>query len=84
MGTKTWKAMVKRAQTDPKMAARVNAYVTRPREELFDLRKDPWELVNLAGKPEYAKVQKTMYARLRKKMQDIKDPWLRRMKPFGA
>jgi len=84
MGTKTWKAMVKRAATDPKMATRVNAYVTRPREELFDLKKDPWELVNVAGKPEYAKVQKAMYDRLRKKMQDIKDPWLRRMKPFGA
>ncbi|KPL02217.1 MAG: hypothetical protein AMK75_03085 [Planctomycetes bacterium SM23_65] len=84
MGTGTWKTMVKLAENDPKMAARVNGYVSRPREELFDLKGDPWELVNLAGKPEHAKVQKELYDRLRAKMDEIKDPWLKRMKPFGT
>jgi len=76
--------MVKLAANDPKMAARVNGYVSRPREELFDLKNDPWELVNVVGKPEHAKVQKELYDRLRATMQEIKDPWLKRMKPFGA
>ena len=83
-GTRTWKAMVKLAETDPKMAERVKLFSKRPREELFDLKNDPWELANLARKPEHAKVQKEFYERMRAKMQEIRDPWLKRVKPFGA
>ena len=46
----SWYAAV---ETDPKAAAIVKRYHTRPEFELFDLNKDPNELNNLAGKPKY-------------------------------
>ena len=46
----------------------------RPEEELYDLRKDPWQLENVADKPEYAKAKKDMRARLDKWMKETGDP----------
>ena len=46
----------------------------RPEEELYDLRKDPWQLENVAGKPEYEKARKDMRARLDKWMKETNDP----------
>ena len=46
----------------------------RPEEELYDLRKDPWQLENVADKPEYAKARKDMRARLDKWMKETGDP----------
>lgn len=46
------------------------AYFTNPRPvyELFDLEKDPGEMNNLAGKPEYKKVELELKAALQEKM----------------
>ncbi len=46
------------------------AYFTRPRPivELFDLAKDPSELNNLAGQPEYAKIEEDLKIALQEKM----------------
>ena len=38
---------------------------TRPRHELYDLEKDPAELVNLAGQPEHAALLAELQAKLR-------------------
>ena len=46
----------------------------RPEEELYDLKKDPWQLENVADKPEYAKAKKDMRARLDKWMKETGDP----------
>jgi arylsulfatase A-like enzyme len=46
----------------------------RPEEELFDLRKDPWQLENVADKPEYADAKKVMRARLETWMAKTADP----------
>jgi N-sulfoglucosamine sulfohydrolase len=46
------------------------AYFTQPRPiyELFDLKADPGELKNLAGKPEYKKVERDLKEALQEKM----------------
>ncbi|MGB9619145.1 MAG: hypothetical protein ACPL7K_01880, partial [Armatimonadota bacterium] len=45
-------------------------FLKRPEEELFDLKKDPWQLTNVAGKPEYEAA--------RKKLRTALDDWMRR------
>ncbi|MHC4437936.1 MAG: heparan N-sulfatase, partial [Planctomycetota bacterium] len=46
----------------------------RPAEELYDLAKDPDQLNNVAGKPEYAKVKKKLAAALMAELKATKDP----------
>src|SRR3546814_16545454 len=43
------------ADKDPVAKAIVDSYYKRPAEELYDLKADPDEKVNLAGDPRYAK-----------------------------
>ena len=50
------------------------AFAKRPAEELYDVRKDPGQVVNLAGKPEYAETQKKLAAQLQKHLVRTKDP----------
>jgi uncharacterized sulfatase len=52
------------AERDPAAKAIVDAYYKRPPEELYDLRADPDEKVNLAGDPRYAKELAGLRARL--------------------
>ncbi len=46
----------------------------RPAEELYDLRKDPHQLENVAAKPEYARQKRDLRAALDKWMRDTADP----------
>ncbi len=46
----------------------------RPEEELFDLRKDPGQLANVAMDPAYAVAKKELRARLEKWMRETADP----------
>ena len=46
---------------------------TKPKEELYDLEKDPYEVNNLAGSPEHETTLKEMRAALDKWMADTKD-----------
>jgi N-sulfoglucosamine sulfohydrolase len=41
---------------------------TRPREELYDLEADPWEIRNLAGSPEHQQVLE--------RLRDVLDTWI--------
>ena len=71
----SWKAIA----ADPKirLGRRTQAaYLKRPAEELYDLRADPDELVNLAGRPEVAQLQKEMRDRLTAIRAKTRDPWL--------
>ncbi|WP_114778538.1 sulfatase family protein [Botryobacter ruber] len=57
----------------PADARRAEFYVSRPAEELYDVENDPYQLVNLAGKPTYSKVQlelKTQLASFMKQQGD--------------
>ncbi len=46
----------------------------RPMEELYDLMKDPGELVNVADDSRYASIKKDLSDRLMKELKETKDP----------
>ena len=46
----------------------------RPSEELYDLSKDPHQINNVTGQPEYAAAQKQLRAQLDQWMKDTADP----------
>jgi arylsulfatase A-like enzyme len=50
------------------------SFAKRPAEELYDLRTDPHQLVNLAGRPETAAVQRELRARVERWMRETADP----------
>ncbi len=71
----TWQASLKRH--DKQYGSRtVDAYVHRPRHELYDVAADPQELVNLAGRPDYAKVLAELQEKLLAWQTKTGDPWL--------
>jgi arylsulfatase A-like enzyme len=49
----------------------------RPSVELYDLRDDPWEQVNLAGREACRSVEKQLAARLEAILEETRDPVLR-------
>ena len=46
----------------------------RPAEELYDCRKDPQQLVNLAGSPEVADIKEALSAQLMDQLEKTRDP----------
>lgn len=70
----TWQATLsgKRAQYGRRS---VDAYLHRPRFELYDLEKDPDEINNLAGDPAYATLLSDLQQRVRAFQDRTKDPW---------
>ena len=71
----TWQGVLERKDT--MLGGRtVEAYIHRPRHELYDLEKDPNELVNLADRPEHAATLAELQAKLRAWQQKTKDPWV--------
>lgn len=46
----------------------------RPAEELYDLRKDPYQMHNVAGDPEYAEIQAHLAYVLKQELRAMKDP----------
>jgi len=54
----------------------LQAFLHRPPEELYDLRKDPAEVHNLATDPAHRAVLERMREELKKFRTDTKDPWL--------
>jgi len=59
-----WDSWVKAAKTDAKAREIVRRYQRRPKEELYDLKADPFEMNNLAGDPEQATVLKSLRKQL--------------------
>ncbi|MFN4259467.1 MAG: sulfatase [Gemmataceae bacterium] len=53
------------------------AFAKRPAEELYDLKKDPDQLRNVAGDPKYAAVQKQLAERLLAELKASDDPRVR-------
>ncbi len=54
----------------------VDAYLHRPRFELYDLQNDPCEVKNLADDPRYKTKLEEMKAELKAFQKRTKDPWI--------
>ncbi|WP_240543614.1 sulfatase family protein [Spirosoma foliorum] len=54
----------------------VEAYLHRPRFELYDLQTDPEEVHNLAGNPKYREVLTRMQVKLKRFQKETRDPWV--------
>jgi arylsulfatase A-like enzyme len=50
------------------------SFAKRPEEELYDLKKDPWEMTNVVDRADYAKARKEMRAKLDDWMKKTADP----------
>ncbi len=50
------------------------SFAKRPAEELYDLKKDPGQVVNVAGDPGYLRLRKTLAARLAQGLAAAGDP----------
>ena len=71
----TWQAIAARPSVG--LGARTTQkFLHRPPEELYDLRKDPSEVDNLAADPAHREVLERMRAELTKLRADTHDPWL--------
>ncbi|HUS71650.1 MAG TPA: sulfatase [Sedimentisphaerales bacterium] len=69
------KSFMLKYRDDPKVKKLFElAFGKRPAEELYDLRKDPAQLNNVADKPEYAKVKGRLAADLMAELKATKDP----------
>ncbi len=56
--------------------ARSEGVLAAPKEELYDLEKDPNELKNLASDPASAKILTELRAKLADWRKKTNDPWL--------
>jgi len=70
----TWQGVLKRGDTMLGLRP-LDAYCIGPREELYDLDKDPDELKNVAADPKYADVLADLRGRLKE--------WQKRRKTRG-
>lgn len=71
------KAWIVSNRKDPKIKPVYDhAYGKRPREELYDMNKDPDQMKNLAEDPDYSGTVKKLRARLMKYLRDHNDPRL--------
>jgi N-sulfoglucosamine sulfohydrolase len=72
----TMKAMKKAAASNAKIAARVQLFLKRVPEELYDYQSDPDAKHNLATDPQHHKTLARLRARLLEHMQSTDDPQL--------
>lgn len=71
--TSVWPAWLASAKQNERSQELIDRYVTRPEVEFYDLKKDPWEMNNLAGKKKYAKKIAQMRSELEKWMEQQGD-----------
>jgi N-sulfoglucosamine sulfohydrolase len=71
----TWQGTLKRGSKYYGQRT-VEAYLHRPRFELYDLESDPHEVKNLADNPQYRDKLEAMKAKLKAFQKRTKDPWI--------
>jgi len=70
---RSWKSWVEASKTNPKAAAFLRAYHSRPAEELYRVEEDPYEKRNLATEPQYKEVLEEMRAMVDMHMEEVGD-----------
>ncbi len=70
-----WQATIKGNKTHYGRRT-VDAYLHRPRFELYDLQNDPDELKNLADDPKHAGILRELKDKLKAFQKRTKDPWI--------
>ncbi len=73
--SKTWQAFLKSGKKYYGKRS-IDAYLHRPRFELYDLKTDPYEITNLADDQKHAQILKELKAKLKAFQIRTKDPWL--------
>lgn len=71
----TWQDVLKR-DLEYYGKRKVEDYLHRPRFELYDLKKDPHEIHNLADDPQFADRLHEMKSRLKAWQEKTNDPWI--------
>jgi N-sulfoglucosamine sulfohydrolase len=71
----TWQGNLRRGNTRYGRRT-IDAYLHRPKFELYDLQSDPHEVVNLADDPKYQDKLNEMKARLKAFQKRTQDPWI--------
>jgi N-sulfoglucosamine sulfohydrolase len=71
----TWQVTIRRGEKYYGKRT-VEAYIHRPKFELYDLKNDPDEVKNLAGNPKYKRVLTKLKAKLKAFQKRTKDPWI--------
>ena len=66
-------AWVQKARQDKTLEGMVHKLHHRPQYELYDLTKDPHELKNVIGDPEYKEIADKLKARLRERLAALGD-----------
>ena len=54
----------------------VEAYIHRPKFELYDLKSDPHEVHNLASSEEHQELLVELQQQLKRFQRETKDPWI--------
>ena len=75
----TWQDILKRHE---KVYGKrtVDAYIHRPKFELYDLQNDPHEINNLADDPDYIEILEKLKRKLARFQERTKDPWVLKWK----
>jgi N-sulfoglucosamine sulfohydrolase len=71
----TWQATIRRGEKYYGKRT-VEAYIHRPKFELYDLENDPHEVKNLADNPKYVRILGEMKEQLKAFQKRTKDPWI--------
>ncbi|MEQ8788282.1 MAG: sulfatase [Pirellulaceae bacterium] len=72
----TWQDIYKQGKDAYYGPRTVDAYIHRPKFELYDLQNDPDEAVNLAEVEKYADLLAEMQAKLKQFQKRTSDPWI--------
>ena len=70
----TWKSLIQN-KTTVLGKRKMNDFFYRPKFELYDLKKDPLEIKNVANDPKYKQVYEQLLTKLKSFQDNTNDPW---------